>query len=432
MQHPEIAPVTRCGESIALSRRTHGLRTIQGIVPPHLLQGIAESAHNSDNIRRAARASLQARDSIVAARRESAATAFGSHRRTQTTASNSGIVPPHLLRHVSKSQEVDDSNRGSAQHTLKHVEEHATKPAPSDQKKHDPKEPKTAKREVYDAHNSSVEAELPGELVRADGEHASKDKSVNEAYDNVGAVLKFYKEHFGWKSIDNTNAKVISTVHFGEKYENAFWDPERLQMVFGDGDEFLNNFTGCIDVIGHELTHAVTEHTSPLDYWGQPGALNEHVSDVFGIMIKQKIQDEKSEVADWLIGEDCILPGVKGVALRSMKEPGTAYDDPRFGKDPQPAHMSGYRTTFEDNGGVHIYSGIPNKAFYLASIAFGGYSWEKAGQIWWKALNSGKVPSKCTFVQFADATIETAEEMGDEEAKIIQQAWNDVGVTRKI
>lgn len=145
-------------------------------------------------------------------------------------------------------------------------------------------------------------------------------------------------------------------------------------MVFGDGGEFLNNFTGCIDVIGHELTHAVTEHTSPLDYYGQAGALNEHVSDAFGIMVKQRVQDEKSDVADWLIGEDCILPGVKGTALRSMKEPGTAYDDPVFGKDPQVGHMKQFRTTYEDNGGVHIYSGIPNKAFYLASVSFGGYS----------------------------------------------------------
>lgn len=101
-------------------------------------------------------------------------------------------------------------------------------------------------------------------------------------------------------------------------------------MVFGDGGEFLSNFTGCVDVIGHELTHAITEHTSPLEYMDQPGALNEHVSDVFGIMIKQKIENEKSDKADWLIGEGCLVPDVKGVALRSMKNPGTAYDDPRF------------------------------------------------------------------------------------------------------
>jgi Zn-dependent metalloprotease len=103
-----------------------------------------------------------------------------------------------------------------------------------------------------------------------------------------------------------------------------------MQMVFGDGHKFLHNFTGCSDVIGHELTHAVTEHTSPLDYQGQSGALNEHCSDVFGIMVKQMIENETAEQADWLIGEGCLLPDVKGVALRSMKAPGTAYNDPRF------------------------------------------------------------------------------------------------------
>lgn len=228
---------------------------------------------------------------------------------------------------------------------------------------------------------------------------------------------------------------------------SAVWDPEKLQMVFGDGDEFLNNFTGCIDVIGHELTHAVTEHTSPLDYYGQSGALNEHISDVFGIMVKQKVQDEKSDAADWLVGEDCILPGVKGTALRSMKAPGTAYDDPRFvssqanspaitnsiqGKDPQVAHMKYFKTMFEDNGGVHIFSGIPNKAFHLVSVAFGGYSWEKAGKIWWEAMKSGKVPSKCTFKQFADVTADCAKDLyGESAAKKVKKAWNDVGVTGK-
>jgi Zn-dependent metalloprotease len=94
--------------------------------------------------------------------------------------------------------------------------------------------------------------------------------------------------------------------------------------------------------------------------------------------------------------------------------------------------MAEYTPTSEDNGGVHLYSGIPNRAFYLASVAFGGYSWEKAGQIWWKTMNSGRVPARCTFVQFADVTTEVAEELfGEEAAKIVRNAWNEVGVTRK-
>ncbi|KAK5987800.1 Protease PrtS [Cladobotryum mycophilum] len=150
-------------------------------------------------------------------------------------------------------------------------------------------------------------------------------------------------------------------------------------------------------------------------------------------MIKQKAQNEKADEADWLIGEDCILPGVKGVALRSMKAPGTAYDDPRFGKDPQVDNMSGFKDTYDDNGGVHIFSGIPNKAFYSIAIAFGGFSWEKAGQIWWKTMRSGKVPEKCTFLQFADVTVDVAkEEYGDDDAKTVRKAWNDVGVSRSI
>jgi Zn-dependent metalloprotease len=205
-----------------------------------------------------------------------------------------------------------------------------------------------------------------------------------------------------------------------------------MQMVFGDGADFLRNFTSCIDVIGHELTHAVTEHTSPLNYQDQSGALNEHISDVFGIMTKQRVEDEKADVADWLIGEGCLVPGVKGVALRSMKDPGSAYNDPRFGKDPQPDNFKDYKATWEDNGGVHIYSGIPNKAFYLASVAFGGYSWEKAGKIWWKTVNSGRIPANCTFLQFSEVTIDVAEELFDDDAaNIVAKAWKDVGVQRK-
>ncbi|CAI4217450.1 unnamed protein product, partial [Parascedosporium putredinis] len=147
-------------------------------------------------------------------------------------------------------------------------------------------------------------------------------------------------------------------------------------------------------------------NTSPLLYFGQSGALNEHISDVFGIIVKQVVEKEDAASADWLVGEGCIAPGVKGVALRSMKAPGTAYDDPRFGKDPQPDHFKYYRATFEDNGGVHIYSGIPNKAFYLCSTAFG----------------------ECTFLEFATATITAARsQFGAEAAKVVKNAWKAVG-----
>lgn len=221
-------------------------------------------------------------------------------------------------------------------------------------------------------------------------------------------------------------------------------------MVFGDGADFLRNFTNCIDVIGHELAHAVTEYTSPLAYENQSGALNEHVSDVFGIMVKQKIEKETADKADWLIGEYCILPDVKGIALRSMKSPGTAFDDPRFvgqlrtmplvtstnasqGKDPQVDNMTQFEVVTKDAGGVHIYSGIPNKAFFLTAVAFGGFSWEKAGQIWWKAMTCNRVPVMCNFTQFADVTVECAEELfGAQAAKTVRKAWNEVGVTRRI
>lgn len=93
--------------------------------------------------------------------------------------------------------------------------------------------------------------------------------------------------------------------------------------------------------------------------------------------------------------------------------------------------MTGYKNMEEDNGGVHIFSGIPNKAFYLCSVAFGGYSWEKAGQIWWKTMTGGKIAPRSNFLQFADVTVETAqEEFGDEAAQVVRKAWDTVGVTR--
>jgi hypothetical protein len=175
----------------------------------------------------------------------------------------------------------------------------------------------------------------------------------------------------------------------------------------------------------------VTESTAGLDYNGQSGALNESVSDVFGSLVKQRALGQTADQADWLIGADLLAPGVKGVALRSMKAPGTAYDDPRLGKDPQPADMSGYVETSDDNGGVHLNSGIPNRAFYLVASAVGGHAWEAPGQIWYDVLTGSAIRSDCDFATFARLTVEAATARfgaGSTQAAAVQEAWATVGV----
>jgi len=233
---------------------------------------------------------------------------------------------------------------------------------------------------------------------------------------------------------------VVSSVHFGQGFANAMWTEGPNQMVYGDGNDVLYNFTAAIDVIGHEMTHGVTQFNSKLQYLGESGALNEHISDAFGIMIKQKVENTTAEKSDWLIGEGCLYPGVQGVALRNMKDPGTAYDDEKLGRDIQPANYNDIPNVYRlyssiidrDSGGVHIYSGIPNRAFALCALAFRGYSWEKAGPIWFKAVTTHRIPPTCTFIQFADATVDTAAELyGDDAAKTVRNAWNEVGVKRR-
>jgi Zn-dependent metalloprotease len=209
------------------------------------------------------------------------------------------------------------------------------------------------------------------------------DLAVDEAYDGLGATFAFFLKAYGRNSIDGAGMPLDATVHYGVRYDNAFWNGR--QMVFGDGDgKLFNRFTIALDVIGHELTHGVTSREAGLIYRGQPGALNESLSDVFGALIKQYKLKQTADKADWLIGAGLFTRSVHGVAIRSMKAPGTAYDDRVLGKDPQPAHMSSYIDTTEDNGGVHLNSRYPEPAFYLAATALGSEV-RKAGRIWYEA-----------------------------------------------
>ena len=202
-------------------------------------------------------------------------------------------------------------------------------------------------RTIYDA--GGVE-KLPGTVVRNEGQAETKDVTVNEAYDGLGDTYDFFLGAYQRNSIDNAGLPLKATVHYGKQYDNAFWNGE--QMVFGDGDGIIfNRFTISLDVIGHELAHGVTGSESNLTYQGQPGALNESISDVFGSLVKQKKLGQTADKADWLIGAGLLAKGVNGVALRSMKAPGTAYDDKTLGKDPQPADMKHFVHTTQDNGG---------------------------------------------------------------------------------
>lgn len=288
-------------------------------------------------------------------------------------------------------------------------------------------------RIVYDARNGSS---LPGTAIRKEGDPVAADVAVNEAYDGSGITYDLFNDIYQRNSIDGKGMRLDSTVHYQRGYDNAFWDGE--QMVYGDGDEDLpederlfNRFTIALDVIGHELTHGVTQFEAKLTYLQQSGALNESMSDVFGSLVKQFQLGQTASEADWIIGAGLLTANVNGVGIRSMKAPGTAYDDPVLGKDPQPGHMRDYVNTISDNGGVHINSGIPNHAFYVTAMELGGNAWTKAGQIWYVTLRD-KLQANSKFQDCANLTYQVAADLfgaGSIEQQAVQKGWAAVGLT---
>ncbi len=279
-------------------------------------------------------------------------------------------------------------------------------------------------RSIFDA--GGLEQQ-PGRLVRAEGQAAVGDVAVDEAYDGLGATYALLSEQYGRDSLDDEGLPLVATVHYGRDYDNAFWDGE--QMVFGDGDgQVFLRFTLALEVIGHELAHGMVQDEAALAYRGQSGALNESLADVFGVLVKQYALRQRADEADWLIGAGLLAPGVGGVALRSMAAPGTAYDDPVLGKDPQPAHLDDLVITETDNGGVHINSGIPNRAFHLAAVALGGFAWERTGRIWYDALRDPRLRPTARFDGFAAATVRAARSFDGEVVAAVEQAWEQVGV----
>ena len=340
------------------------------------------------------------------------------------------IVPPHLFEHVVRTGTPEEREVAlgtlSIDHSIRLIRAQNAALAAAVPVRRAVSRPGgrgTVHRTIFDAKHRNDEHATT--VVRDEGQGESPDVSVNQAYDGLGDTYHFYWDILTRDSIDDGGMSLLGEVHFGRKYDNAFWDGER--MMFGDGSgTMFTGFTSALEVIGHELTHGVTQSTINLLYSGQSGALNESISDVFGCLVKQYKLGQTADRASWLIGEGILGPALHGVALRSMKEPGTAYDG-----DNQPSNMSDYVNTTSDNGGVHTNSGIPNKAFYLVATAIGGNAWERAGRIWYYVMTNRLVGPDAQFHTFAQATLAAASTLygaSSTEAKAVADAWGEVGV----
>jgi len=272
---------------------------------------------------------------------------------------------------------------------------------------------------VADCKNGNT---LPGTPVPNPG--SSSDVTAKQAFVEAKAVATFYQKVFGRNSVDNAGMTLASSVHYSVKYNNAFWNGS--QMTYGDGDgNIFVDFTKSSDVIGHELTHGVTQFTAGLAYANQPGGLNESISDVFGSMFRQWQAGQNVTAADWLIGKEIMGPGAIAMGytcLRDMSNPAAAHC-----LSQQPTNFSQYH----DGLDPHESSGIPNFAFYKAAMAIGGKSWEKTGKIWYQALTGFPPSPSLKMGAFANRTRTLAGSLFPSQPGVkaaVDQAWKAVGL----
>ena len=280
-------------------------------------------------------------------------------------------------------------------------------------------------RKIYDAEQKRT---LPGKRARFEDDAATGDETVDNAYQYHGEVRRFLSEVVGRNSLDGKGMNLIGTVHYGRGYNNAFWNGR--QMTYGDGDGKIFSTFVLRGVVGHEMAHGWTDHTSDLEYYGQSGALNEHLSDVVGCLTEMYVDGIAAADYHWLVGPGLWAPGINGKALRDMLNPGTAYNDPKVGKDPQPDHMDDIYTGWSDNRGVHINSGIPNRVFATFAIAVGGNAWESPFNIWKETgFGENRVGRKANFQEFANKTLENCRNIHPDLESKLREAWAVVGIT---
>ncbi|MCB1467411.1 MAG: M4 family metallopeptidase [Rhizobiaceae bacterium] len=272
---------------------------------------------------------------------------------------------------------------------------------------------------IFDCQESES---LPGKLVSNPG--LSTDSVAKEVYSDTSLLVDFFRKCFGRNSIDDAGMGIVSSVHYSRSYVNAFWTG--AQMVYGDGDGLIfKNMTSADDFIGHELQHGVTQHTAALIYEGEPGALNESMSDVFGSMFRQWKRSWDIGAADWIIGSELMGPTaiqMGWVCLRNLLDPSA-----NSSLTKQPKHYKDY----VQGGGPHDNSGIPNHAFYRACSAVGGYSWETVGLVWYAAIRSRHIKPNMKFKDFAALTCHEAKRIFPKNPSIataVKEAWAAVGL----
>lgn len=274
------------------------------------------------------------------------------------------------------------------------------------------------RRVVYDMQRIGDDNLLPGKPVRYEDSQNTSDFDVDKCFNHTGIVYEFYKNMFSRNSMDDEGMVLHSSVHFDEEYDNAFWNGR--QMVYGDGGGGFIKKGSLTDltVVTYELTHGVTQYEANLIYSGQSGGLNESMSDVFAIMCDQWFNKQTVSDSHWLIGKDMMI---RGDALRSMKNPGTAHP-----ADKQIFHIRDYR----EGMGPHTCSGLPNKAFYTASIKNGGKAHDSIGKVWYIVLID-RLRRTSTFQDAANHTYNVAGDLFGRESKeqnAVYDGWKEVGI----
>lgn len=282
-------------------------------------------------------------------------------------------------------------------------------------------------------YTSGTGTSLPGTQLRTETQNPVSDSVANQAHDNAGLVHDYYITVHSRDSFDGSGGTIKSSVHYMRNYVNAFWNG--TQMVYGDGNGTDSGPLTVLDVVGHEITHAVTERSSNLTYANESGALNEAMSDIFGASIEAR-RDGSVSTNTWRIGEECWTPSVAGDSLRNMADPGE-YGD----YDYWPTRYTGTA----DNGGVHWNSGIANLAFKLA-VTGGTHPRGKTtnnvpaltstdttpivmgAKIFYRANTTCLTPAS-TFQDAFGCTRDAAQFLyGTSAANSISEAWKAVGV----